>query len=79
MQRLKRHRRQEQYFFKDMENVLPLFADQAGLGGIGLCFSNEAGFCIKTGNDISGEWLLEKLADVAETTDYIFDVSSERI
>ena len=55
--------------FKDMENVLPLFADQAGLGGIGLCFSNEAGFCIKTGNDISGEWLLEKLADVAETTD----------
>ena len=52
-----------------MENVLPLFADQAGLGGIGLCFSNEAGFCIKTGNDISGEWLLEKLADVAETTD----------
>ena len=69
MQRLKRHRRQEQYLFKDMENVLPLFADQAGLGGIGLCFSNEAGFCIKTGNDISGEWLLEKLADVAETTD----------
>lgn len=55
--------------FKDMENVLPLFADQAGLGGIGLCFSNEAGFCIKTGNDISGEWLLEKLADVAEATD----------
>ena len=55
--------------FKDMENVLPLFADQAGLGGIGLCFSNEAGFCIKTGTDISGEWLLEKLADVAETTD----------
>lgn len=55
--------------FKDMENVLPLFADQAVLGGIGLCFSNEAGFCIKTGNDISGEWLLEKLADVAETTD----------
>ena len=55
--------------FKDMENVLPLFADQAGLGGIGLCFSNEAGFCIKTGNDISGEWLLEKLADVAETID----------
>ena len=48
---------------------MPLFADQAGLGGIGLCFSNEAGFCIKTGNDISGEWLLEKLADVAETTD----------
>ena len=55
--------------FKDMENVLPLFADQAGLGGIGLCFSNEAGFCIKTGNDISGEWLLESLQMWQEATD----------
>ncbi len=54
--------------FKDLENVLPLFADQAGLGGIGLCFSNEESFCIKVGKDITGEWLLEKLADVAETT-----------
>ena len=54
--------------FKDLGNVLPLFADQAGLGGIGLCFSNEESFCIRVGNDITGEWLLEKLADVAETT-----------
>ncbi len=54
--------------FKDLENVLPLFADQAGLGGVGLCFSNEESFCIKAGKDITGEWLLEKLADVAETT-----------
>lgn len=54
--------------FKDLENVLPLFADQAGLGGVGLCFSNEESFCIKAGKDITGEWLLEKLADVAETS-----------
>lgn len=33
--------------FKDLENVLPLFADQAGLGGIGLCFSKEESYCIK--------------------------------
>lgn len=52
--------------FKDLENVLPLFADQAGLGGIGLCFSKEESYCIKGEKDITGEWLLKKLADVAE-------------
>ena len=52
--------------FKDLENVLPLFADQAGLGGIGLCFSIEESYCIKVEKDITGEWLLKKLADVAE-------------
>ena len=52
--------------FKDLENVLPLFADQAGLGGIGLCFSKEESYCIKVEKDINGEWLLKKLADVAE-------------
>ncbi len=53
--------------FKDMENVLPLFADQAGLGGIGLCFSKEERLLYKKlKKDITGEWLLKKLADVAE-------------
>ena len=52
--------------FKDLENVLPLFADQAGHGGIGLCFSKEESYCIKVEKDITGEWLLKKLADVAE-------------
>ena len=52
--------------FKDLENVLPLFADQARLGGIGLCFSKEESYCIKVEKDITGEWLLKKLADVAE-------------
>ena len=52
--------------FKDLEKVLPLFADQAGLGGIGLCFSKEESYCIKVEKDITGEWLLKKLADVAE-------------
>lgn len=52
--------------FKDLENVLPLFADQAGFGGIGLCFSKEESYCIKVEKDITGEWLLKKLADVAE-------------
>ena len=55
--------------FKDLENVLPLFADQAGLGGIGLCFSKEESYCIKVEKDITGEWLLKKLADVAEKSE----------
>ena len=55
--------------FKDLENVLPLFADQAGLGGIGLCFSKEESYCIKVEKDITGEWLLKKLADVAENAE----------
>ena len=54
--------------FKDLENVLPLFADQAGLGGIGLCFSKQESFCIKVGKDITGEWLLKELSQVAEMT-----------
>ena len=52
--------------FKDLENVLPLFADQSGLGGSGLCFTKEESYCIKVEKDITGEWLLKKLADVAE-------------
>ena len=58
--------------FKDLENVLPLFADQAGLGGIGLCFSKEESYCIKVEKDITGEWLLKKLADVAAETYAMF-------
>ncbi len=54
--------------FKDLENVLPLFADQTGLGGIGLCFSKQESFCIKVGKDITGEWLLKELSQVAEMT-----------
>lgn len=53
--------------FKDTKNVLPLFADQAGIGGIGVCFSEKDIYCIKIGNGITQEWLLTKLADAAES------------
>ena len=52
--------------FKDTENVLPLFADSAGIGGIGLCFSKEDIFCIRCGGDIGKEWLLEEVSDMAD-------------
>jgi len=52
--------------FRSTEDVLPLFADQAGIGGIGLCFSKEESFCIRTGKGISEKWLLEKLSKTAD-------------
>lgn len=52
--------------FKDTENVLPLFANTAGLGGIGLCFSKKDIYCIRCANDIGEEWLLKELSKVAD-------------
>lgn len=51
--------------FKDLENVLPLFVNQAGIGGIGICFSKEDIYCIKVEKDITTDWLLEKLSVAA--------------
>lgn len=54
--------------FKNTEDVLPLFANQAEIGGIGLCFSEEDVYCIRAGQGITASWLLERLEDVAEKT-----------
>ncbi len=51
--------------FWNEKDVLPLFASQARLGGIGLCFEKNHSYCIRTGNEISKEWLLEKLSETA--------------
>lgn len=51
--------------FKDLENVLPLFVNQAGIGGIGICFSKEDIYCIKVEKGITTDWLLEKLSVAA--------------
>lgn len=53
--------------FKNTQDVLPLFADQAGVGGIGLCFSKEGAYCIRTGEGITAEWLLAGLEDIARS------------
>ncbi|MGF0034404.1 DNA polymerase I [Bariatricus sp. SGI.154] len=52
--------------FKNTEDVLPLFADQAEIGGIGLCFSEKDIYCIRTGQGIDASWLLGRLEEVAE-------------
>lgn len=51
--------------FRNEKDVPPLFASQAQLGGIGLCFQKEHSYCIRTGNGISEDWLLEKLSETA--------------
>lgn len=51
--------------FQNTEDVMPLFAGQAEVGGIGLCYSNQDIYCIRTGNGITESWLLGRLTDVA--------------
>ena len=65
--------------FKDEKDVLPLFAGQAQIGGIGISFSREESYCIHTGPDIQISWLLEKLSQAAETAKRfaIFDLKSQ--
>lgn len=55
--------------FKNTENVLPLFADSAGVGGIGLCFSEKDIYCISCADGIEKEWLMDELAAVCDNVD----------
>ena len=64
--------------FKDTENLLPLFAGNASIGGIGLCFSDQDIFCIHCGDDITEEWLLRELSEVADSVEkfVMFDLKA---
>ncbi len=65
--------------FKDLENVLPLFVQEAGVGGIALSFSQEDILCIQCNAELSGEWLLNELEMIAEKTDrfVMFDLKAQ--
>lgn len=65
--------------FKDLENVLPLFVQEAGVGGIVLSFSQEDILCIRCNAELSGEWLLNELEMIAEKTDRfaMFDLKAQ--
>lgn len=52
--------------YKDTENVLPLFAMQAALGGVAFCASQEKTALILTGGEISAEWLLEQVSQIQQ-------------
>lgn len=65
--------------FKDLENVLPLFVQEAGAGGIALSFSQEDILCIRCNAELSGEWLLKELEMIAEKTNrfVVFDLKAQ--
>lgn len=52
--------------FRNLEDVLPLFANQSEIGGIGLCYKKDGACCIRTGKGISKEWLLSRLSKTAK-------------
>lgn len=64
--------------YKDTQNVLPLFAKEAGIGGIGIAFSENEIYCIPVEGDIELQWLLGKLTDTANQANRftMFDIKS---
>lgn len=64
--------------YRDTKNVLPLFANEAGIGGIGICYDDEKVYCIEAGDGIHTQWLLEELSDVNKTVERfaMFDIKA---
>jgi len=64
--------------FKDMENVLPLFANEASIGGVCISYSKDKTTRIKCVNDISSEWLIDKVNEINKTVDrfVMFDIKA---
>lgn len=55
--------------YKDTTNVLPLFAMQAKIGGVGIAFGENEIYCISTANGIDTEWLLQSCAGLSESVE----------
>ena len=64
--------------FKDMENVLPLFANEASIGGACICYSKEKTIRIRCVNDITAEWLIQKIEEINASVNrfVMFDLKS---
>ena len=61
--------------YKNMENVLPLFAATAAIGGICIAFSEKDIYNIHINHEISYEWIQSKLEELSKKTKLaIFDV-----
>lgn len=62
--------------YKDMENVLPLFAKEAGVGGAAICFSEQDIVCFRCGDHLARAWLLSRLSSIAAQTErfVMFDI-----
>lgn len=64
--------------YKNLKNVLPLFASGAGFGGIGIAFGKEDIYCIPAGEGIEESWLLEQAREIANNVArfVMFDLKS---
>ena len=62
--------------YKSSENVLPLFAQMADLGGVGIAFDEGNTYCLQITKDITKEYLLDELSEVANAvqTFSMFDI-----
>ncbi len=54
--------------YKDTVNVLPLFANQAGLGGVAIAFGEKDIYCISADKGIDIDWLLEKCLELGHSS-----------
>ena len=64
--------------FKDMENVLQLFAKEASIGGLTLCFDKNETIRILCKNDISADWLLHQVEIINKSVSrfVMFDIKA---
>lgn len=64
--------------FKDLENVLPLFANEAGIGGAALCCSETDTACICCNDNIRADWLLEEISEISGKAErfVMFDIKA---
>ncbi len=58
-------------FYKDIQNVLPLFALQAGLDGVGICFGDEDIYVLSTEGNISEDYLLDSMKELSTYVRYL--------
>ena len=53
-------------FYKDIQNVLPLFALDAGLTGVGIAFGTEDIYVITTDHGITENYLLQEITELSK-------------
>jgi len=53
-------------FYKDIQNVLPLFALDAGLTGVGIAFGTEDIYVITTNHGITEDYLLQEITELSK-------------
>ncbi len=51
--------------YKSTKEVLPLFANQAGMSGVGLCYDDNKVYCMDTDGEITAEWLKEQVERIS--------------